>query len=35
LWCLLGTIVLLLLFEAYVKIAELEKRRRGNTQTNA
>jgi hypothetical protein len=34
LWCLLGTIVLLLLFEAYVKIADLEKRRRGNTYTN-
>jgi hypothetical protein len=31
LWCLLGTVVLLLLFEAYMKIAELDKRRRGNT----
>ncbi len=33
LWCLLGTVALLLLFEAYVKIAELEKRRKGNTHT--
>jgi hypothetical protein len=31
LWCLLGTIAVLLLFEAYVKIEELDKRRRGNT----
>jgi hypothetical protein len=33
LWCLLGTLIVLLLFEAYVKIEELEKRRRGNTNT--
>lgn len=30
LWCLLGSVCLLLLFEGYLKLAELEKRRQGN-----
>ena len=33
LWCLLATLAVLLLFEAYVKISQLEKNRRGNTHT--